>query len=225
MSDVLVSPPALSADLSPKRRQVVDAATELFLAHGYGAVSMDAVARAAGVSKATLYAYFASKDLLFATIVRDRGLSNQLNESLFPAHVTDLRAAMEAIGRRIMTFMLQERTLAIYRIALADSARFPELGRAFFDAGPGKFCTWAEHWMATQQAAGLIRAADLNVATHQFMALLRSGVFLRASLSLPPAPAEAEIEATVRSAVDTWLRAYGTGAAPEPGFDAPSGCA
>ena len=59
-----------AADGSPKRRQIVDAAQALFLAHGYGAVSMDAVARTAGVSKATLYAYFDSKDQLFATIVR-----------------------------------------------------------------------------------------------------------------------------------------------------------
>ncbi len=43
---------------SPKRQLVLDAAASLFMAHGYGAVSMDAVARAAGVSKATLYAYF-----------------------------------------------------------------------------------------------------------------------------------------------------------------------
>ena len=50
-------------------RLVLDAATALFMAQGYGAVSMDAIARAAGVSKATLYAHFSSKDQLFATII------------------------------------------------------------------------------------------------------------------------------------------------------------
>src|SRR5689334_22213892 len=57
------------AELSPKRQSVVDAAARLFMAHGYGQVSMDAVAREAGVSKATLYAYFTSKDQLFASII------------------------------------------------------------------------------------------------------------------------------------------------------------
>ena len=57
---------------SPKRRAILNAATELFAARGYGAVSMDAIARAADVSKATLYAHFESKDRLFATIVQDR---------------------------------------------------------------------------------------------------------------------------------------------------------
>jgi TetR/AcrR family transcriptional repressor of mexJK operon len=226
MSDILLSatqptPASHGIDPSPKRRQVLDAATELFMAQGYGAVSMDAVARTAGVSKATLYAHFPSKDALFATIVRDRGLINQLDNSLFPDHVANLRATLEAIGRRILRFMLQERTLAIYRVALAEAGRFPELGRAFFDNGPCKFHIWAEHWLARQQAAGLVRQTDLGVATSQFMALLRSGVFLRASLALPPPPSEAEVEATVRAAVDTWLLAFATGGPAEPGFCAP----
>ena len=55
----------------PKRQAILNAATELFVARGYGAVSMDAIARAADVSKATLYAHFESKDRLFARIVSD----------------------------------------------------------------------------------------------------------------------------------------------------------
>jgi TetR/AcrR family transcriptional repressor of mexJK operon len=225
MSESLVAPPAPASEPSPKRRQVLDAATELFLAQGYGAVSMDAIARAAGVSKATLYAHFASKDVLFATIMRDRSANYRLDESLFPDVVTDLRATLEANGRRMMRFMLQERTLAIYRIALGEAGRFPELGRAFFENGPGKFCARAQAWLAVLRAAGLVRAADLEVATHQFTALLRSGLFLRASLALPPAPTEAEIDATVAAAVDTWLRAFGPDTAANPGFDAPGDCA
>jgi TetR/AcrR family transcriptional repressor of mexJK operon len=224
MNDVLAFPDAPTIPSSPKRRQVLEAATELFLANGYGAVSMDAVAKAANVSKATLYAHFASKDALFATIIRERGLSNHLDDSLFPAAVTDLRAVMEAIGLRVMRFMLQERTLAIYRVALAEGARFPELGRAFFDNGPAKFCAHAQAWLQTQQKAGRVRAADADVATQQFMALLRSGVFLRASLGIPPGPTEEEIVATVRVAVDTWLRAFGATTLPA-GFEAPHDCA
>jgi AcrR family transcriptional regulator len=198
----------VATDASPKRRQVVDAAQTLFLAHGYGAVSMDAVARAAGVSKATLYAYFDSKDQLFGTIVAERGVSAGLDESLFPAQVADLRDALRRIGQNVLRFMLRERTLAFYRIALAESARFPELGRAFHASGPQCFLERVSGWLSERQATGLVRPADVMVATEQFMALLRSGVFLRASLGLPPAPTEAEIDATVEAAVDTWLRAF-----------------
>lgn len=202
------SAPSCGHDASPKRRQVVDAASDLFLAHGYGAVSMDAVARTAGVSKATLYAYFASKDQLFATIIGERGLCAELDENLFAEHVTDLRATLNRIGHGVLRFMLRERTLAFYRIAIAESARFPELGRAFHASGPKLLLERVAAWLTGQQAAGLLRPADMAVATEQFMALLRSGVFLRASLALPPAPTDAEIDATVTAAVDTWLRAF-----------------
>ena len=222
MSDILLTSPPQAQDESPKRRQVLHAATELFLAQGYGAVSMDMVARAAAVSKATLYAYFASKDALFGTIVREFGLVTWLDDTLFPERVTDLRAALERLGGRMMRFLLQERTLGIYRIAVAESARFPELGRAFYDAGPGVCLARAAQWLARQQAAGLMRAGDAEVATHQLMSLLRAGVLLRATLALPPPPSDAEIDATVAAAVETWLRAYAP-AAPEPATREPAG--
>ncbi len=200
-------------ECSPKRRQIAQAAEALFLAHGYGAVSMDAVARQAGVSKATLYAHFASKDVLFAGIVCDKGDDNPLEESLFPDSVPDLRAALLAIGQRLLRYLLRQRTLAIVRIAIAESARFPELGLAFYTNGPQRSCDRFGAWLATLSAQGLVHTPDPLAATHQFTALLRSDVFLRASLGVPPPPGDDEINATVTSAVETWLRAFGTPAA------------
>jgi TetR/AcrR family transcriptional repressor of mexJK operon len=196
------------AESSPKRRQIVAAAEELFLAQGYGAVSMELVARTALVSKATLYAYFASKEALFATIVRDKGLETPLSADMFPEDVTDLRAALEALGQRLIHFMLRERTLAIYRIALAEAGRFPELGEAFYDAGPRCMRERFAAWLVQLQAQGKVAVVNNAVAAEQFMALVRSDVFLRRSLSVPPAPTEADIVASVRAAVETWLRAY-----------------
>ena len=64
-------------------------------------------------------------------------------------------------------------------------------------------------WVVAQQAAGRVRAdADPHAAAAQFAALLRSDLFLRAALDVPPPPTEAEIERTVVAAVDSWLRAY-----------------
>ena len=221
MSELAPSP-LPSDDLSPKRRQILDAATELFLAHGFGAVSMDAVARAAGVSKATLYVYFPSKDELFATIHKERGVSNKLDETLFPAHVTDLRAALHSLGLRVVRFMLQERTIAIYRIVVSESPRFPELGRTFYANGPAKFFTHGQPWLASLQAQGLLRPCDIGVATEHLMSLLRSAMFLRATLGVPPEPTDAEIEATVAAAVDTWLRAFGAETTTGRRFAAPN---
>src|SRR6516225_5533168 len=100
----------------PKRQLVLDAAASLFMAHGYGAVSMDAVARSAGVSKATLYAYFSSKDQLFATIIGEACQQKFALGELLPADATDIRMALVAFGSRLLRFFLEERALAIHRV-------------------------------------------------------------------------------------------------------------
>src|SRR5579863_8488986 len=108
---------------SPKRRAILNAATDLFAARGYGAVSMDAIAREADVSKATLYAHFESKDRLFATIVQVACLEHILPADEFPDEATPDEemgdreigndAALQVIGKRMLRFFLRDRSLAI----------------------------------------------------------------------------------------------------------------
>jgi TetR/AcrR family transcriptional repressor of mexJK operon len=192
---------------SPKRQLVVDAAGTLFMAHGYGAVSMDAVARAAGVSKATLYAYFTSKDQLFAAIIGQACEQKIALGEMLPADVSDMRAALTVFGRRLLGFFLEERALAIHRVVIAESTRFPELGRAFYDHGPVALLRAFGAWLAEQTVQGRLGVTDPATAAEQFVALLRTSVFLRASLGLARA-ADTEIDATVAAAVTTFLKAY-----------------
>ena len=199
---------AAPVEPSPKRRKMLEAATALFMKQGYGAVSMDAVARAADVSKATLYAHFASKDALFATIVGDACCLNTVDEMLFAADTTDITTTLRAIGGRVLRFLVEPDTLARYRVVVSESARFPELGAAFWVNGPKAFADHFAAWVAQQNAAGRLAADDPRVAADQFIALLRSGLFMRASLAVPPAPCEAEIDATVEAAVTTFVRAF-----------------
>jgi len=196
------------AEPSRKRRKMVDAATALFMKQGYGAVSMDAIARAADVSKATLYAHFASKDALFATIVGDACCLDTVDEASFYADPADVGATLRVIGRSFLSYLLLPETLARYRLVVAESARFPELGAAFWVNGPLAFRHRLAAWVAQQCRAGRLAADDPDVAAEQFVGLLRSGVFMRASLAVPPAPDQAEIEATVAAAVTTFLRAF-----------------
>lgn len=206
-------PPSLAPEppeqLSQKRRQMVDAAAELFMAHGYGAVSMDGVARAAGVSKATLYAHFTSKDQLFATIVGDAARRNADWATMFCVQDCDIRSALTIVGDRMLRFLLQPATLAIYRVAVAECARFPELGLAFMQNGPRAGFERLTAWLSERAMVNELVIDDPQVAAAQFMGLLKANLFMRASLALPPDPSEAEIEATVGSAIETFLRAFG----------------
>ena len=194
---------------SPKRQAVLDAAAELFIAQGYGAVSMDAIARAANVSKATLYSHFRSKDSLFATIIKEACRANFDWENELRADAVDVRSALTRFGRRVLRFLLEDHALAIHRVVMAESARFPELGQAFFEGGPATARARLGEWLAAQTRAGRLSVADPPLAAEQLMALLRAGAHLRATLNVPPAPDDAEIEATVGSAVHAFLAAYG----------------
>ncbi len=191
---------------SPKRIAIMEAATDLFAAGGYGAVSMEAIARAADVSKATLYAHFESKDRLFATIVQVACRENLMPDDALPDGDLDVEAELTGIGGRILRFFLRERSLAIHRLVVAESVRFPELGRAFYDNGPAAGRTSLAAWMARLDA---LAVPEPGVAAEQFLGLLRSGLYLRATLGLTPAPDEAAIDAAVRAAVRTFLRAFG----------------
>ena len=193
---------------SPKRQLVLDAAADLFMAQGYGAVSMDSIARAAGVSKATLYAYFSSKDQLFATIIGEACRQNIAVVNYLPANEVDLRSALLSFAGNTLRFLLQDRALAIHRVVISESVRFPELGRAFYDNGPGMFRGVFGDWLARQTAAGRLAVREPASAADQFIGLLRGGLYLRATLGLTPPPTEAEIDATVEAAADTFLKAY-----------------
>jgi TetR/AcrR family transcriptional repressor of mexJK operon len=192
---------------SPKRQSVLDAATALFMAHGYGAVSMDAVARAAGVSKATLYAYFSSKDQLFATIIREACHHTIDFTDFLPGSDPDIRSTLTNFAGRMLRFLLEERALAIHRVVISESVRFPELGRAFYDNGPAVFRRLFSEWLAEHTKAGRLAVTDPTMAADQFIGLLRGGLYLRATLSLE-VPSEAEIDAVATAAVDAFLRAY-----------------
>lgn len=193
---------------SPKRQLVLDAATSMFMAQGYEAVSMDGIARTAGVSKATLYAHFSSKEQLFATIIGEACQQKIAAYDLLPTDATDPRAALVAFGGRLLRFFLDERPLALHRVVIAESTRFPELGRAFYDSGPATVIRAFSDWLAAQTASGRLAVHDPSMAAEQFIGMLRTSLFLRASLGLAPAATDAEVDATVEAAVDTFLKAY-----------------
>lgn len=195
---------------SPKRRAMLEAAAGLFMAEGYGAASMDAVARAAGVSKATLYAHFGAKDRLFAAIITEacQAMSDACSGE---AGAEDLppREALRRLGRHWLGFLLGPRAVAVRRIVVAEGPRFPELARAFYDNGPRATRAWLAGWIEREAARGRLRCPDPALAAEQFTALLTGDMLLRATLGLGEPPDEAAIERQVEAVVDTFCRAFG----------------
>src|SRR5262245_8811110 len=116
-----------------KQARVRTAARQLFLEHGFGGTSMDAVAAAAGVSKQTVYSYYPSKAALFTAVLRASTIDSPLHplrlaqEEAAPRDAAALRRALTSLAQRIVGTMLQPDYLALLRVVIAEAPRFPEL--------------------------------------------------------------------------------------------------
>ncbi|MCO6417103.1 TetR/AcrR family transcriptional regulator [Siccirubricoccus sp. KC 17139] len=210
MSDDQRSSEAVPEARGTKARAVLDAAAELFLAQGYAAVSMDAVARQAGVSKATLYAYFPGKDALFRAVISERCERMAREAVTERGHDGPLLPALVRLGTVLLRFLMAKETLAIYRTVKLELLREPALAEIFYAAGPALTRSRLGAWITEEQRRGRIRPeADPARAAVDFTALLRGDLWFRASLGLPPAPDEAAIAAEAAAAAEVFLRAYG----------------
>jgi TetR/AcrR family transcriptional regulator, mexJK operon transcriptional repressor len=124
-----------------KRRAIMDAATSVFLQKGYLGTSMDEVAALAAVSKQTVYKHFADKHSLFSEIVTgtvDEAGDRVHAEVLQLADSGDVEADLRDLARRQLALVMQPRVLQLRRLVIGEAGRFPELGRTFYERGPGR---------------------------------------------------------------------------------------
>ena len=190
-----------------KAGQILHAAREEFLRHGYGAASMDGVALAAGVSKPTLYVYFGSKRDLFEAIIRQEPERYALMLSGGSGRANVLSKLLR-FGRSIVDFLLSPETVASYRMVVAEAGRLPELGEIFYANGPVKFLDRLEEFIAQSMKNGALRSENPRTAAEHLIGLVRGDLQLCALLGITARLTQGRIDAVIRSGVDTFYRAY-----------------
>lgn len=195
--------------LSDKAESILAAAWQSFLARGFGAVSMDAIAREAGASKATVYAYFASKEELFGAVIAREGERYFRGFSAGELDPCAVEASLAEIARRFLDLVLSPEAIAINRIIISEASRFPQLGEVFWRAGPERTRVQIEAFLSRAVAAGTLAVADTRVAAEQFVALLRGDIHQRQLLRLDDGVDAAELAAATEAAVATFLKAFG----------------
>ncbi len=172
------------ASSGSKAESILAAAKRTFLASGFGAVSMDTIAREAGVSKATVYAHFAGKEELFGAVIGrecERFLASFSAGELDPR---DVRASLTVLGRRFLELVLSPDGIALHRIILAEVTRFPMLGEVFWRAGPERQRVQIEGFLQSAAASGTLSFHDTRLAAEQFLSLIRGEIQLRQLLRL-----------------------------------------
>lgn len=173
------------ADLvNPKAMAIMQAAKALFLEHGFGAVSMDQIARQAGVSKATVYAHFTSKEKLFAEMVFRACPSKWDGEIPTLTPNSDIRAILEYILRMVVEHLMSPEPLSVYRIIVAEGPRFPELPKAFFGNGPLPLTRRLSSFFSEANHLGLLAVPDTRLAAEQAIWLVRGPLSIRRMLDM-----------------------------------------
>jgi TetR/AcrR family transcriptional repressor of mexJK operon len=201
---------------SERRRQaMIQAATEVFLQHGYLGATTDEVAARASVSKQTLYRQFADKQHLFAEIILDTtvqlvdGLSDAVASTLQDAQ--DVRKALRDLADGWLRGLLQPDVLRLRRLVIAEADRFPEVGRAWFDRGFDRTLVILGEAMRRLADRGLLHnLSDPTLAAYQFAGLVMyqpmNEVMFAGTDALPPTD---KLNRIADSAVEMFLATYG----------------
>lgn len=192
-----------------KRRQILEGARAVFLNAGFDGASMGEIAKAAGVSKGTLYVYFDSKDALFEALTTQekRGLAEVLFQ-LDPED-PDLAGALTKLGMTYLTEMSKPEHVSVVRMVIGATEKFPHLGRAFFEAGPACGIGRLTGYLEKQVAAGRLQALDVELAAKHFLHLCQAGLLTRLLFAAGSAPSEEDKRHRIDEAVRVFLAGYG----------------
>ena len=189
--------------------QVLEGARTVFMARGYEGASVDEIARQAGVSKATLYAYVPDKRLLFLEVVRSE-CARQADAAMAEIDPAAPPEAVLRLGaRRIVEFYVSDFGQGVARLRASESHRFPELGRQFYEAGPAmaraRICSYLE----AVCARGALTIDDVPLAADQFVKLCEADLLDRVTCGVQTRFTEAEIARVIDGAVGLFLARYG----------------
>ena len=191
-----------------RRELILDVASEVFLKEGYAATSMSEIAARLGGSKGTLYNYFKSKEELFeAYVLRNCEMHRSQVGELLKID-GDARTVLKAYARRYLEIFTSEKTLQNWRVISAESAKSPDIGRAFYESGPLRGVRLLADYLEKAVARGELTINDTVLAAHQLISLIHGRMIKARLLNYIPVPSQAEIDVEVEAAMFVFLAAY-----------------
>ncbi len=188
-----------------KHELIVAAARTLFVGGGFGAISMDAIAAEAGVSKRTVYSHFDNKGSLFAEVMGDmcREFGGPDLDSAPPVETPEV--VLKAVGRMILDRILSPHGRAVLRTVLAEAVQFPELGETFWSCGPGRVTRYLSNYFAELGRKVGVSVPDPDLAALQFIGIVTGPYLLPRLLGVAAPPSESELDQALDHAVSTFL--------------------
>lgn len=199
------------AAVDDKAAAVLAGARTVFLAHGFSAATTDMIQLAAGVSKATVYARYPTKEALFIAVIEaecERFLGTVRATAIRPLK---LRDALEAMAQAYLKVVLSPAGLALYRTVVGEAPRFPALARQFYLVGPHGFNDIVERFLEQAAARGELdfSSVGLETAAVHFVNLVRGEAQMQCLTHPEAVPAQAQFDQWSSAAATTFVRAFG----------------
>jgi AcrR family transcriptional regulator len=188
------------------RQLIIQAAADEFLANGYAATSMGTVAQRAGVSTKTLYRLIPTKAELFKGFVAERIELFMMALDAATLETLDIATALERILTEYGKLTLTAQTIAINRLAISESDRFPELATAFYMHAPRPIHIAIEGWLRRQCERGVIELEDPSMASGFLRGMMILDPQREVMLGQRQPPDEEEITARARACARIFLR-------------------
>lgn len=195
-------------DDSAKRQQIVEGARQVFLAQGFDAASMNDIARTAGVSKGTLYVYFANKEELFQTICSQECEVQAEDAFRFVKDGDDIEATLTRVGLEFVKFLCRPEKASTARTVMAISERMPEVGRAYYETGVARGIARLAAYLEDHVKAGELAIDDCELAAAQLIEACQATLFKPLIFNFGKAPSAARMRHVVETAVKAFLAAY-----------------
>ena len=193
---------------SSKRRQILDGARKVFMDLGFDGASMGEIARSAGVSKGTLYVYFADKNRLFEAIVEETALEQ--GEIAFDFDASgDAATTLREFGAAYIAMILRPDGGSAIRTVMAIAERMPDVGRRYYERVLQKTINRLADHLGVHEKAGKLVIDDRELAASQFLLMCQASLFLPFIFQAAPPPSPTRVAVVIESAVRMFLAAYG----------------
>ena len=192
---------------SAKHRQIIDGARKVFLDLGFDGASMGEIARAAGVSKGTLYVYFADKNRLFEAIVEEESLEQGKAAFNFDPE-RDIATTLMDFGQTYIQVLCRPGGGSAIRTVMAIAERMPEVGRRYYANVLEQTINRLAGYLDTRVKLNELAIEDCQLAASQFLLMCQASLFLPFIFQAAPAPSAERIAEVIASATRMFLAAY-----------------
>ncbi|KGC20238.1 TetR/AcrR family transcriptional regulator [Burkholderia gladioli] len=202
-------PSEAAATAPTKRDQILDAATRVFLQHGYEGTSMDRVAAESNAARRTLYNQFDGKEALFEAMTARIWASFPVFDiTRDEESLRDPKVGLTRLGHAVSNFWIPPEAVAFLRMVISEGPRFPALTKTFFEKGKAPAMDAVATYLEALSKRKLVKIKNSKLAARQFLGLIDEPLLWVRVVGIDETYSQQERDVIVENAVDMFLGFY-----------------